>query len=488
MRRCEALFEEAAVRNEHRMLPFPTDFDDSDLAGMGADPMGTLAGAERLADRILPAMTARMWRPRYLTFAAIAAQVSQRVAAESDREAILADARMAFERLFVSALVRKDGEVGWEAALDGLQGRRLAKRAYLEGKPLTPWNFLSGAAVNGPFGVIARLARATGIVDDEELPGTSGTWDELAAAWGRDRRLPGFVHPDRDRISVGSKLLRRWAETIRETTRTKTRSGNWPADKAGIWTELRDQLRPDVIGIEERGVLRKILRADPVRARVMSILYQERARYKELDDQFDKNRGAIEYRALTKIIEPALGSDALGAEISAAITAALAFEDASGVLHAAFESLLWGLARSDGSAKPDVVIRKAGDRFWEKLLDRARTSAKNLELAVKCLQEHPELDKSELREPLQQLHDVLGVAQGSTARFVDSIKTRHLSVQEGKDRPPWIDFGDKWILGRGIAADQEQPLRYEKVLIHPFRIQNAVAFLAALKGLGSANG
>lgn len=470
------------------MLPFPTDFDDSDLAGMGADPMGTLAGAERLADRILPAMTARMWRPRYLTFAAIAAQVSRHVATESGREAIFVDARMAFERLFVSALVRKDGEEGWETALDGLQGRRLAKRAYLEGKPLTPWNFLSGATVNGPFGVIARLARGTGIVDDEELPGTSGPWDDLAAAWGRDRLLPGFVHPDQDRFSPGSKLLRRWAETTREATGTKARSGIWPGDKVGLWVELRDHLRPDLIGKEERGVLRRLLRVDPVRARVMSILFQERARYEELSDQFDKNRGAIEYRALTKIIQPLLGSDALGAEISAAITAALAYEDASAVLHAAFESLLWGLTRSDGSAKPDVVIRKAGDRFWDKLVDRARTSATNLELAVKGLQEHPQLDKSELREPLQQLHDVLGVAQGSTARFVDSIKTRHLSVQKDKDRPSWIEFGDKWILGRGIAADQEQPLQYEKVLIHPFRIPNAIAFLTALKGLGSANG
>jgi hypothetical protein len=450
--------------------------------------MGTLAGAERLADRILPAMTARMWRPRYLTLAAIAAQVSRQVVTESDREAILVDARMSFERLFVSALVRRDGEEGWEAALDGLQGRRLARRAYAEGKPLTSWNFLSGAAVNGPFGVIARLARATGIVDDEELPGTSGAWDELVAAWGRDRQLPGFVHPDQDRISLGSKLLRRWAETTREATGTKARSGIWPGDKVGIWTELRDQLRPDVIGKEERGVLRKNLRADPVRARVMSILHQERARYKELNDRYDRNRGAIEYRALTKIIKPALGSDPLGAQISAAITAALAFEDASAVLQAAFESLLWGLTRSDGSAKPDVVIRKAGDRFWDRLLDRARTSARNLELAVECLQKHPELDKSELREPLQQLHDVLGVAQGSIVRFVDSIKTRHLSVQKEKDRLPWIDFSDKWILARGNAADQDQPLPYEKVLIHPFRIQNAVAFLDALKGLGNANG
>jgi putative addiction module killer protein len=43
---------------------------------------------------------------------------------------------MPFERLFVSAPVRKDGEEAWNDALGGLQGRRLAKRAYLEGKPL----------------------------------------------------------------------------------------------------------------------------------------------------------------------------------------------------------------------------------------------------------------------------------------------------------------------------------------------------------------
>jgi hypothetical protein len=78
--------------------------------------LGTLAAAERIADLILPGMTARMWRPRYLTLSAVAAHIAQRIVEQIDKEEMRLSARMAFERLFVSAIgTTRRGRLGGRA-------------------------------------------------------------------------------------------------------------------------------------------------------------------------------------------------------------------------------------------------------------------------------------------------------------------------------------------------------------------------------------
>ena len=48
-------------------LPTSTPFDPAEDPQSSIDPMGTLAHAERLVEVLLPGMTARMWRARFLT-------------------------------------------------------------------------------------------------------------------------------------------------------------------------------------------------------------------------------------------------------------------------------------------------------------------------------------------------------------------------------------------------------------------------------------
>lgn len=87
---------------ELRFLPQATPYDPSEDPPGSVDPLGTITGAEQLAELLLHGLTARMWRLRLLT---LAAEVSNRVA--SGRDDRLMDARLAIERLFVSAIARQ---------------------------------------------------------------------------------------------------------------------------------------------------------------------------------------------------------------------------------------------------------------------------------------------------------------------------------------------------------------------------------------------
>jgi hypothetical protein len=60
-------------------LPISTDFDPSEDSPGSTDPLGTLGGAERLADILLPGLTARMYRIRLLTVTALTAAIAERV-------------------------------------------------------------------------------------------------------------------------------------------------------------------------------------------------------------------------------------------------------------------------------------------------------------------------------------------------------------------------------------------------------------------------
>jgi hypothetical protein len=66
------------------LLPQSTPYDPAEDPPGSVDPLGTVTGAEQLAEVLLPGLTARMWRVRLLTFAALAAEVSKRVAAGRD--------------------------------------------------------------------------------------------------------------------------------------------------------------------------------------------------------------------------------------------------------------------------------------------------------------------------------------------------------------------------------------------------------------------
>src|SRR3954468_12327 len=57
--------------------PFSSEFDPSEEAEGSIDPLGLQPGYDRLADRLLPAVTVRMGHPRFLTAMALGACVCE---------------------------------------------------------------------------------------------------------------------------------------------------------------------------------------------------------------------------------------------------------------------------------------------------------------------------------------------------------------------------------------------------------------------------
>lgn len=59
--------------------PFSSEFDPSEEAEGSIDPLGLQPGYERLADRLLPAVTVRMGHPRFVTAMAVGACVTSTI-------------------------------------------------------------------------------------------------------------------------------------------------------------------------------------------------------------------------------------------------------------------------------------------------------------------------------------------------------------------------------------------------------------------------
>ena len=93
--------------------PFSSEFDPSEEAEGSIDPLGLQPGYERLADRLLPAVTVRMGHPRFVTAMAVGACVCD----EWDTDAVAADditpPWLVWEWFVVEAFVRAEECALW---------------------------------------------------------------------------------------------------------------------------------------------------------------------------------------------------------------------------------------------------------------------------------------------------------------------------------------------------------------------------------------
>jgi hypothetical protein len=217
-------------------LPFSTPYDPAADAEGSADPLGTQAGSERLASVILPGLTARMWRARLLTFSVVAADIADRIVRQqSDHEDLRLTARLAFERLFVSALVRAEREdpEHYSGVARHVPGSRTARRAldYDDGR-LTKQNFIKGQVINGPSGVMARLARDLDMIDEDGQVSSKG--HDLRSVWARKA-----ISDDDADDEAGSDLIRKAVVAVTNDIE----DGVWRKKSAAIWDLVPTFLR-----------------------------------------------------------------------------------------------------------------------------------------------------------------------------------------------------------------------------------------------------
>ena len=458
-------------------LPMATPLDPAEEPPGSLDPLGTLNYAERLAEVLLPAFTVRMWRARLLTFAAVAATVADRtVVLMGGREDLRLEARLAFERLFVSAIIRQSDRdpANYGRAARRLPGRDLAGRALLAGEPLTRGNFLKGQAVNGPFGVIARLARQLELIDDDRRVGRNAA--ALLLAWTEDEQIPGVFDEDGLSTRVGAA----WMNDATKVTAACLGKRNWPGGSHRIWEQLAQHLRPDQVGPKERFALLQILETEPVRRRVFGLLQDHVDLFRAAGRTGD--RGDVERTVLLRGIRPQLGDDQVDCLIADVIAVTDSYERAASLLQVAFEGLVWALKQRGGRASPEAVL---GDERLNRHLDRTRLAlgktVPRLDRAMNQLRNQISLVQAQYVEPLARLREDVVAAGACEHDLAQAVLKRHERVQREKDKAPWIEREAYWTLmpGENRVNGDQLPVRQDTYL-HPFKISNAYAILGDL--------
>lgn len=459
-------------------LPVATPLDPAEELPGSLDPLGTLAHAERLAEALLPGFTVRMWRSRLLTFTTVAAAVADRtVALMGNREDLRLDARLAFERLFVSAVVRmarRDTKTYAKAAR-GLPGHTLAEKALDAAEPLTRGNFLKGQAVNGPFGVIARLARQTELIDDDGRMGLKAV--ELLMAWSDDEELPGVL----DEYDSATRVGAAWMADAVKRTAACVGNRDWRGNTHPIWEQLARHLRPDRIGTKERRALLQLLETSTVRRRVVGLLKERVDIYRQAGKETG-DRGKVERAVLLRGVRPELGEDPTDRLIAAVIRAVDAYEQTAALMQQAFDGLVWALKGRGGRARPDVLLEDARLR---RHLERTRTGLGKaiplVERAAEHLRDQPSVDPLQFVEPILRLREDAVEASASMRALADTVLRRHERVQRDKSKAPWIERESHWTLMPGEnRVSGDLPPVWQDTYLHPFKIPNAYSVIGDL--------
>jgi hypothetical protein len=454
-------------------LPLTTPLDPAEEPPGSIDPLGTLAEAERLAEVLLPGLTARMWRARLLTFAAVTARVADRALRDLEgKEDARLDARLAFERLAVSAIVRlaqKNPSQNRPARIR-LPGSKMAETALAANEPVTRHNFLKGQAVNGPYGVMSRLALQLGLIDEDGGLGSTGP--ALLLAWATDQDLGGVLDEEQ---SHGRGAV--WVEDAARQTALCLTQRRWPVSNSVYWDRWADYLRLDRVGPAERRVIVELLDGDPIRRRVLAILRQRAGIFAH---HAEKGRGVVE-REMMLAVSTALGGDPTDRVIDAVCFAAFVYETAAVWMQQGFDAILWGLKQLGGQATPDALLASAVVRSsLKRVCAGLKCGLRSLHTAVARLQERSELSTEELIGPIHRLREDAAAGAPSPADMLNLLLLRHERVQRQKRKGPWIDRDKRWTLLPGFGLGGELPPEYGPTFIHPFRIVNAYALLSEL--------
>ena len=459
-----------------RLLPQSTPYDPAEDPPGSVDPLGTVTGAEQLAEVLLPGLTARMWRVRLLTFAALAAEVSKRVAAGRDDRFM--DARLAFERLFVSAVARQDeSDPAWRKASRRLPGIGLARQALRAGdQPLERANFLKGQGVNGPFGVISRLARDVGIVDESGELERAGT--SLLLAWAEDQELPGLLDDNDGR--EGAKWIRK---LVRQVSSYLDEDHTWPGTQWSGWSDLAERLRLDKPGSRERNVIKKLLACDPLglRDRVISRLADSEVVSLYRTANANSYRGGVEKQVIVNGLG-AKAEDEVGRTVQASIKLIDTYEVLTGLLESVFRGLVWGLTRNNGQAPRTAVVNDPTlHPFLTKVHSKLGPAAARFQQRLQVFETDALAGKRDSVD-VDRMHKLLDdavAASQSDDDCVSAVMDRHVRVQKEKNKGVWIEQDKQWTLMPGFGDTADEPLWYDQYL-HPYRVTNIYGMLADL--------
>jgi len=225
---------------------------DLDAVGEGStDPLSLSTIYERLADRVLPAVTVRMGRIRFVTAMCAAARVCR----DFDEDIVAKDGVtppwLVCEWFVIEALVRTRDTLDDAARIPG--ALKVA-HCIRNKRPVTDATYLKTPKVFGFSGIFRRLATTLGFLTDDLALDDVGY--ELLRAWERDQGLDGFLDgPDG---GAGDGILLR--NSMRKAVKAGLDVGSTVIRPREFWSDIAERLQPGRPGGREKVVLRRALR------------------------------------------------------------------------------------------------------------------------------------------------------------------------------------------------------------------------------------
>jgi len=417
---------------------------DPELFGEGTlDPLGLASLSNRLAEEIVPWVTARMYRIRFITAIAVASRVVEPMI---DRIAVdgVTSPSLAFEWLVLEALAR--GHLPEDATFR-VPGIEKARAVRIRNGHLDGMSYLKVPKVFGFHGVYKRLAIGMRVVDDNLDLMERG--DRLVRTWEREQAMAGFADGLR-RTDGGSFLRTLQTEVSRALQMGKVATSS----VAHVWSKLVKTLRPDSPGTRERRLLHRWLtdREEPIRRELVLGLENQ-------------NSEGEEWEALRFLRKSA------SAELSLRLKAINQYELFSELLQTAFD-----LLRRVSTAAGTQPVSHEQLTSNELLTDISLRLPKVTEEAVEAL-EVLALG-SDFEKAFGRFNSVY-----STAQLVDELLDHHCQVQAEKlpaGKRPWFEITPEGFIAR-IQFRLDTIPSLSGSYLHPYRVQSVRRFLEDLR-------
>lgn len=419
-------------------LPELSEYDPPTAGEGSIDPMGLAAISDRLADRLVPGLRARMLRVRFVTAIAVGSVACETLADELPEDGVTT-AAIAFEWLTVESFARRLSH----QMPQGVPGSLKARTVVSRNERLSARTYLKGPSVFGFNGVYKPFAVDAHIVGSSLEPGPRCA--ELLRAWERDQGFAGFTDAVPD--TEGGRLR----SNIRDQVRAALRAGRCTTNP-GSWLfgQLANSLHPDQADHRERQVLRSL------------VTDQEHDTRAELASLLSAVEGDLTEAETLTGIRPSC-SAALGAIVDAVI----AYEQFAARVDAVFRTLV-AVSHSMG-ASPLTPAH-----------------VQQHEMIVRCAQELPEhyrvaVERMATIDAVAGVEGVLGefAIPRSPAELVELAFEHHEQIQAQK--PPngkrsWFEpLRQGWVV-RSPYSKADQP-QLGQWFVHPVRVAAVRRFL-----------
>ena len=429
--------------------PFSSEFDPSEEAEGSIDPLGLQPGYDRLADRLLPAVTVRMGHPRFLTAMALGACVCEGWDLDATAADDITPPWLVWEWFVVEAFVRAQESLSERSSVPG--GLKV-RQALRNARPVSAAAYLKTPSAFGFTGVFRRLARNIGILTDAGLLDDGGY--ELIKAWAKDQGLDGILE------SSGGDG-RAFRDRLRRAVSQGMDKGHTTHQSEEFWRELAVRLDPILPGAHERKVLLN---------RVASLAGPP-TMITHLKDAVITRGGVSERKDEAPFLRKL--SKSAPTDLNQLLTAIDAYEAFGRSITNAFDGLRY-CATSNGGAPVD-----AAEFSTAKV---AKSALATLGPNVARIRSHPTLlewDKNGLAQAVERFEGVRTVGE-----LFEATLNYHEQVQH--DKPPngkraWFERTTRGRVLLRSGYTLREPPDIDADYVHEYRIPTFSRFLAELE-------